>query len=447
MQGVRTIWPVILSGGAGSRLWPLSRAALPKQLLPLVGEETMIQATAARTSDHGRFHPPIIVSGAAHAALIADGLAASGYAPAAIIAEPVARNTAPAIALAAEHIAATDPDGLMLVMPSDHVIADPAAFRRAIDAAAPLAADGWLVTFGITPTGPETGYGYIHFGEALDDAARQVARFVEKPDRATATDYVASGEYAWNAGIFLFSAARVLAALDTHAPAIRAAVTAAMAAADVSGADIVPDAGAFAACPSDSIDYAVMERDPRVAVVPVDMGWSDVGSWSSLKDISAVDASDNVASGDVIAIDTSGCLLRSEGPVLAAIGLTDLTVVATDDAVLVARLDRAQDVKTVVDRLAAAKRRHHVDAPRIGHSWGSERILTRAEQLTVAELTIEPGRVLPPRAGDQLLLASGRATVGGTALSAGQPHAATEPYRLDNPGPAPATVIEIRFTR
>ncbi len=441
------VWPVILSGGAGARLWPLSRAALPKQLLPLAGPLTMIQATAARASDPARFHAPVVVAGADHGALIAEGLAATGQPPQAIILEPVGRNTAAAVALAARHLAGLDPDAIMLVMPSDHVIRDTAAFDRAVAAALPLAQGGWLVTFGIAPTGPETGYGYIQTDEPLDGGAYRVARFVEKPDLATAKGYLASGDYAWNSGIFLFGAQRILDALTAHVPAIERAATAALAAATHGNNGIAPSRHVFSDCPSDSIDYAVMERDARVAVVPVSMGWSDVGSWSSLKAISDTDESGNSVSGDVVAVDSANCLLRSEGPLLAAVGLDNIAVVATGDAVLVAALDRAQDVKRVVDQLAASGRREHLDAPRIVHAWGVERVLLRAPALTLTELTIEPGAESSERDADELRLAEGSATMDGAAMKSGEAVRPGKPGRIANPGPAAARIVETRFPR
>jgi mannose-1-phosphate guanylyltransferase len=358
MVELRRITPVILSGGSGTRLWPLSRAGKPKQLLSLTHDETMLQLTARRTGDADRFHPPIVVANARHAAMIAEQLAAVGSAAATVILEPAARNTAPAIALAALHAA---PDALLLVMPSDHVIADVDAFRAAVDAAVPLVEQGWLATFGITPDAPETGYGYIRSGEEIAPGVRRVERFVEKPDRATAEVYLAEGCYAWNGGIFLFRADAYLAALETHAPAIAAAARAAMAAARIDGNEIRPDAAAFAASPDDSIDYAVMERAERVVVAPVEMGWSDVGSWDALHAIADKDDADNVHHGEVIAIDTRGCLIRSDGPVVAAVGVSDLIVIATKDAVLILPRGSSQDVKRAIEAL---KRDGHVTLDR-----------------------------------------------------------------------------------
>ncbi|MET0269832.1 MAG: mannose-1-phosphate guanylyltransferase/mannose-6-phosphate isomerase [Sphingomonas sp.] len=346
----RKITPVILSGGSGTRLWPLSRTGRPKQLLALTHIETMLQLTARRADDATRFGDPVVVANAAHVDQIEAQLRAVGVTPAPLILEPVARNTAPAIALAA---LAADPEALLLVMPSDHVIADIAAFRAAIEAAVPLAEDGWLVTFGIAPQAPDTGYGYIRTGAPLGDGVRRVERFVEKPDRATAEAYLAEGCYVWNGGIFLFRADAYLAALDAYVPAIAAAARASLAAARTEGARLFPDAEAFAASPSDSIDYAVMEKAARVAVAPVDMGWSDVGSWDALHDIAAKDGDGNVHHGEVVAIDTSGCLIRSDGPLVAAVGVKDLIVIATGDAILIMPRGSSQEVKRAVEALKA----------------------------------------------------------------------------------------------
>jgi mannose-1-phosphate guanylyltransferase/mannose-1-phosphate guanylyltransferase/mannose-6-phosphate isomerase len=354
MSELRKITPVILSGGSGTRLWPMSRTGKPKQLLSLTHDETMLQLTARRTGDTARFETPIVVANARHADIIGGQLAAVGCGGATLILEPLARNTAPAIALAALHAA---PDALLLVMPSDHVIAEPESFRAAIDAASPVVEEGWLATFGITPDAPETGYGYIRIGTEIAPGVHRVDRFVEKPDRATAEAYVAEGGYAWNGGIFLFRADSYLAALAAFAPAILAAAHAAMAAAQVDGDHVRPDVTAFAASPSESIDYAVMERAERVAVAPVEMGWSDVGSWDALHAIAEKDAAGNAHHGEVVAIDTSGCLIRTDGPLVAAVGVSDLIIIATKDAVLVLPRGSSQDVKRAI---AALKKDGHV---------------------------------------------------------------------------------------
>jgi mannose-1-phosphate guanylyltransferase len=318
------ITPVILSGGSGTRLWPMSTPARPKQFLELTDARSMFQLTLARGGDAALYAAPLIVANARHASLIEAQMAACGTAPGAIILEPCARNTAPAIALAALE---ARPDATLLVMPSDHVIADEAAFHAAIAAALPLTAEGWLVTFGITPTHAETGFGYIRIGEALAPGVHRVARFVEKPDLAAAEAMLAGGDHAWNGGIFLFCAGSFLGALAAHAPDMLAAVQASMAESTRDGALVYPAEAGFAAAPSDSIDYAVMEKAERVAVVPVSMGWSDVGSWDALYEIGAKDDAGNALSGDVTLIGGSGNLIRSDGLRISAAGVDNLIII------------------------------------------------------------------------------------------------------------------------
>lgn len=343
------ITPVILSGGSGTRLWPLSRPERPKQLLPLTGADTMLQLTARRTADRTRFTAPLVVAGAAHEAEIIAQLGAAGAGDATLILEPVGRNTAPAIALAA---LAAAPDALLLVMPSDHLIADTDAFHAAIDAGVPLAEDGWLLTFGITPTAPETGFGYIERGAALAPGVERAVRFVEKPNRVTAENYLQTGQFLWNGGIFLFRASAIIDALGTHAPDILDAARKAVAGAARSGRSLLPRASAFEASPSIAIDVAVMERSDRVAIVPCAIGWSDVGSWDALYDVSPKDDAGNSLGGDVQAIDATGLLVRAEGLHVSCIDVHDLTIVATRDAVLVMPRGSGQRVREAVDALA-----------------------------------------------------------------------------------------------
>jgi mannose-1-phosphate guanylyltransferase/mannose-1-phosphate guanylyltransferase/mannose-6-phosphate isomerase len=344
-----TIMPVILSGGSGTRLWPMSRPERPKQLLALTSAETMLQLTALRTEGIVGSGRPIIVANAAHAGIIEEQLAAVGFPESVILLEPFGRNTAPAIALAA--LAADNPDAALLVMPSDHVIGDLPAFHAAIDRAMPLVAQGWLITFGITPDAPETGYGYIRFGEGLAAGVNKVASFVEKPDAARAAAMLAEGGYAWNAGIFLFRAGTFLEALAEFQPAMLAAAKDAIAGARHEGSYVFPEPEAFARCPSDSIDYAIMERAEKVACVPVAMGWSDVGSWDSLHAVSERDANDNSLRGDVLALGASRCLVHTDGPRVALVDVEDLIVVVSGNDVLILPRGKAQEVRRIVDAL------------------------------------------------------------------------------------------------
>jgi len=340
----RTIIPVILSGGSGTRLWPLSRGARPKQMLDLLGAGSMLAVTAGRVADAGLFSAPVLVAAPGHAEAIEAALPGLGG----LILEPEAKNTAPAIALAALAAAADD---VLLVLPSDHLIADVAGFRDAVRRALPFAEQGWLVTFGMRAERGETGYGYIERGPALGEGVHQAVRFVEKPDAATAGRFAAGGRHDWNGGIFLIRAGAYLDALAEHAPGIAGAAKAAMAGARREGRRLHPDAAAFAASPSQSIDYAVMEQAARVAVVPCAIGWSDVGSWEALHQVAARDEAGNAIAGDVLALGASNCLIRSEGPLVAAIGVEDLVVIATADAVLIVPRAQSQRVKEAVEAL------------------------------------------------------------------------------------------------
>ncbi|WP_198283242.1 mannose-1-phosphate guanylyltransferase/mannose-6-phosphate isomerase [Sphingomonas sp. PAMC 26617] len=345
------IVPVILSGGSGTRLWPMSTPAMPKQMLALTAEDTMLQLTAKRAQG-GRFAAPIVVANARHADMVEEQLHAVRAAAQALILEPVGRNTAPAIALAA---LAAPGDAPLLVMPSDHVILDVPAFHAAIEAALPLVEQGWLVTFGIDPHAPETGYGWIRIGEEIAGGVHRVARFVEKPPRDAAEAMLAAGDHAWNGGIFLFRADAYLEALAVHAPEMLSACQRAMADARHDGARVFPDAEAFGAAPSDSIDYAVMEKAERVAVVRVSMGWSDLGSWDALYEISEHDADGNAhvgqGNGEVIAIDTRNCLVRSDGARVAMVGVEDLIVVASGTDILILPRGRSQEVKALIEAM------------------------------------------------------------------------------------------------
>lgn len=387
--------PVVLSGGSGSRLWPLSRQNQPKQFLRLIGDHSLYQETVIRANKLPGAQPPVTVCSEDHRFMIGEQLQEVAISSGGILLEPIARNTAPAIAWAALHVMATDPEGSLLVMPADHLIEDENAFRVAVAAATGLAEQGWLVTFGITPDYPETGYGYILRGDALGADGYRVQRFVEKPDLATAERYIAEGRYAWNSGMFLFKASAYLDELARHAPAVLEATRAAYATSskDLDFIRIAKDA--FAANPNDSIDYAVMEKTDRAAVVPVSCGWSDIGSWSSLWSVAKRDGDDNRHEGDVISVDTKRSLVRaSDRRMIATIGVEDLVIIDTPDATLVARKDRVQDVKTVVDHLKAAGRQEHLFHRKVYRPWGSYDSIDMGERFQVKRIVVKPGAAL-----------------------------------------------------
>ena len=395
MATTGTIHPVILSGGAGTRLWPLSRELYPKQLLPLVTSHSLLQDTARRVAQPP-FAAPLIVCSDDHRFIIAEQLRAQSIAPSAMVLEPAPRNTAPAAAVAAAILAAGDRDAVMMVLPSDHAIADEAAFRAAAMTAAAAASAGHLVAFGITPSAPETGYGYIRRGEPLEGlaGAYKLARFVEKPDAASAKGYLADGGWSWNSGMFMFPATLYLAELARFEPAIAEAARAALAAAKRDLDFLRLDEAAFARAPARSIDYAVMEKTTRAAVVPAALGWSDVGAWSALWDIGAKDNDGNVTLGDVMTIDSRNSYLRSEKPLLAAIGIADAVVVATSDVVLVAAKDRVQEVKQIVDRLKRQDRPEATAHPVVHRPWGSYQTIDAGDRFQVKHITVKPGQKL-----------------------------------------------------
>jgi len=387
------IHPVILSGGSGTRLWPVSRATYPKQLMALTSELTLLQETLRRVADDTRFAAPIVVCNDEHRFLVAEQARALGVTPAAILLEPVGRNTAPAIAAAAHILADRDPEAMMLMLPSDHYIAARDGFWEAVDRAARAAGRGALVTFGVTPNRPETGYGYIRRGEALDGCPGcfRVERFVEKPDLETAKAYLADGGYAWNSGIFLFGAARYLAELERLETEMLSATAKAVALA-VRDLDFLRlDKDAFAAAPARSIDYAVMERTDSAAVVPLDVGWSDVGSWAALWETAEKDGNGNALVGDVLAEGVTNSYIRGESRLVAAIGLEDVILVETADAVLAAARDRAQDLRLIVDRLARAGRSEHREHRRVYRPWGSYEQVDCGERHQVKRIIVKPG--------------------------------------------------------
>jgi mannose-1-phosphate guanylyltransferase/mannose-6-phosphate isomerase len=451
------IYPVILSGGAGTRLWPLSRELYPKQLLSLASERSLLQDTASRVGQGAGFAAPLVVCNEEHRFIIAEQLRQLGIQPRAIVLEPAARNTAPAVAAAAAVLGRDDPDALLLVLPSDHVVRDEAAFRAAVDCAARAAAGGRLVTFGITPTGPETGYGYIKRGAALAGVAGAYAidRFVEKPDLATAKGYLAEGTWSWNSGMFLFPARLFLDELAAYEPEIAQAAKGAVGAAAADLDFLRLDEAAFKASPSKSLDYAVMERTTKAAVVPAALGWSDVGAWSALWDIGAHDPAGNVLSGDVIALDTRNAYLRSsDKTLLATIGLHDIVIVVTRDVVLAMAKERAQDVKAIVDELKKRGRSEAVTHTMVHRPWGSYETVDAGPRFQVKRIIVKPGAKISLQ--KHLQRAEHWVVVSGTArvtrdqdsivlrenMSTYIPVGAV--HRLENIGPEPLHLIEVQ---
>ncbi|WP_296250174.1 mannose-1-phosphate guanylyltransferase/mannose-6-phosphate isomerase [uncultured Stenotrophomonas sp.] len=444
------ILPVILSGGSGTRLWPLSREAYPKQFLQLAGEHSMLQSTWLRVADVAT-QAPLVVANEAHRFVAAEQLQQVGTTPSAILLEPVGRNTAPAIAAAALEACRDGADPLLLVLPSDHLIRDVAHFHRAILDAADIAEQGKLVTFGIQPTAPETGYGYIK--AVAGEGARAIERFVEKPDLATAQDYVTSGEYYWNSGMFLFRASRYLQELERLQPQILAACRTSWQKARRDADFIRLDADAFKASPSDSIDYAVMEKTADAAVVPLDAGWSDVGSWTALRDVSEQDANGNAHRGDVIAIDCHDTFAYGER-LIAMVGLDDVIVVETDDAVLVGKSDRMQEVKDVVARLKADGRSEATWHRKVYRPWGAYDSIDHGERFQVKRITVKPGGTLSLQMhhhrAEHWIVVSGTAEVtrGDEVLLLAENQSTYIPlgvtHRLRNPGKLPLELIEVQ---
>jgi len=451
--------PVILSGGSGTRLWPLSRELYPKQLLPLVGRHTMLQETVARVKGLPGLAGPVVVCNESHRFMVAEQLRDFGAAAQAIVLEPVGRNTAPAVALAAlvaierAKAAGEAADPVLLVLPADHVIRDVQAFQAAVTAGLAAADAGQLVTFGVVPDRPETGYGYIR-RSAGSGPAYPVQQFVEKPDAATAARYVASGEYYWNSGMFMFRASAYLEELRRHAPAMCAVCESAVAAAqrDLDFTRLPKDE--FAACPSDSIDYAVMEKTAHAVVVPLDAGWSDVGSWSALQDALPTDGKGNVIAGDVLTEDTTGCYLHSTSRLIGAVGLKDHVVVETKDAVLVAPRDRVQDVKNLVNQLKAQNRYESSLHREVFRPWGSYDSVDSGDRFQVKRLVVKPGASmslqLHHHRAEHWIVVSGtaRITRGEEVFLLGENESTYIPmgakHRIENPGKVELHIIEVQ---
>ncbi|MGN2247022.1 mannose-1-phosphate guanylyltransferase/mannose-6-phosphate isomerase [Frateuria sp. GZRR35] len=447
--------PLILSGGSGTRLWPVSRRNLPKQFLPLTGDETLFQKTLSRTSGLPNLAPPIVVAADDHRFLAAEQLREAGIDEATILLEPLARNTAPAIALGALSAMERDPEAILLVLPADHLIAEAAPFEQAVRTALPLAHAGWLVTFGVRPDRPETGYGYIRRAEALDAGGFRVDRFVEKPDLETAKRYIAGNDHEWNSGIFLFRAKRYLEELAILAPEMLATVCAAHAEAHRDLDFVRVGAEAFARVPDGSIDYAVMEKTDRAALVPLDCGWSDIGSWSALWLAGERDTEDNLREGDTLAVDTHRCLLRSHSRhLVATVGVDDLVVVTTPDATLVAHRDAAQSVKLLVDELKRSDRSEHSLHRVVHRPWGSYDSLEAADRFQVKRIIVKPGAALSLQKhhhrAEHWIVVSGTAevTCDNKTFLLGENQSTFIPlgsvHRLSNPGKVPLELIEVQ---
>lgn len=448
------IIPVILAGGSGTRLWPLSRKLHPKQVLALLGDRTLIQETVLRLRGLDAA-APVVICNDEHRFIVAEQLRDLGERPAALILEPVARNTAPAVSVAALYALAQSPDATLLMLPADHLITDSSAFHTAVVQAVDYARDGHLVTFGIVPAAPETGYGYIMQGAAMPHGpGRKIQRFVEKPDTATAEGYVRSGQYFWNSGMFVLRADAVLAELTRFAPEIVRGCRESLEKA-VSDLDFLRlDHDAFAACPEDSIDYAVMERTDRGVMVPLSCGWSDLGSWDALWQAGEKDGDGNVARGDVLLCDVRDSFLHAETRLLAAVGLENHIVVETSDAVLVSPRDRVQEVKKLVDRLKAQNRVEAVSHKKVFRPWGHYESIGQGERYQVKRITVTPGHVLSLQKhfhrAEHWVVVRGTAVVtrDGEEILVRENESVYLPlgavHRLANPGRIPLELIEVQ---
>ncbi|MDT0581739.1 mannose-1-phosphate guanylyltransferase/mannose-6-phosphate isomerase [Brumicola blandensis] len=446
--------PVVLAGGTGSRLWPKSRAALPKQFLPLTSQATMLQETIQRLPK-ATMDSPLFICNEDHRFLAAEQLRSADISYDKIILEPVGRNTAPAIALAALHSVASGEDPIMLVLAADHLISQHSAFHQAIANASKLAEVNKLVTFGVVPNEAHTGYGYIKAGAAQANDGFDVAEFVEKPDAATAEKYLASGEYYWNSGMFMFKASVYLTELEKHAPEIYHACVKSMNATDTDMTFLRVDEEAFAACPDDSIDYAVMEKTADACVIPLDAGWSDVGSWSSLWDTASdKDANGNVTVGDVMLEGVNNSYINSEQRLISVIGLDDVVVVETKDAVLVANKNKVQDIKNVVNELKAKKRPEFQFHREVFRPWGSYDSVDNGERYQVKRISVKPGEKLSVQMhhhrAEHWIVVSGTAsvTVGETTKLVTENESIYIPigevHALENPGKILLELIEVQ---
>lgn len=448
--------PVILSGGVGSRLWPLSREHYPKQLLALMGQNTLLQDTVLRLKNLPEVANPLVVCNESHRFLIAEQLRSIKTHPEHLILEPEGRNTAPAAAIAALAAQNYDLDPILLILPADHLIQNVAVFCERVTAALPLAQAGHLVTFGIVPTVPETGYGYIQAGRIteLEASAFQVARFVEKPALAVAQEYLDSGDYYWNSGMFLFKASRYLEELEKFSPVMFGACQEAVYGATHDADFMRLSKQAFLNCPSDSIDYAVMEKTQDAVVLPLDVGWNDVGAWSALWDVSEQDASGNVCIGDVLTEASENCYIRSEHRLVATLGVKDHIIVETADAVLVAHKDHVQDVKKIVNQLKASARQEADLHRKVHRPWGTYENIDVEARFQVKRIQVKPGASLSLQMhyhrSEHWIVVKGTAQVtrGEETFVLSENQSTYIPlgvkHRLENPGKLMLELIEIQ---
>lgn len=453
-----SIFPVILSGGSGTRLWPLSRAMYPKQFIRFFAGQgdSYLGSAATRLPVAQGFAPPIIVCNNDHRFLVSDELDRAGVEPGALILEPVARNTAPAIAVAALHALRSDPQAIIAVMPSDHAVADVGRFQDAVQKAARLAAAGRLVLFGIVPQSAHTGYGYIRRGRPIDDSgAFAVAEFVEKPDRPKAESYIASNEYSWNSGIFVLNARTFIEELGRLQPKILDAARKSLAGAINDLGFVRLDGDAFAQSPAISVDYAVMEKTEQAAVLPIDVGWNDVGSWQSLWEIAAHDKQGNAVEGEAVLEGVEDCLIHTGSSLVAAIGVKNLVIVSTADALLVADKTRSQEVGKLVQRLKEAGRKEQAQHVRNTRPWGYFETLAISSRFQVKKLHVKPGGKLSMQMhhhrSEHWVVVQGTAlvTVGETEKLVRENESvyitATQWHRLENPGKVPLEIIEVQI--
>jgi mannose-1-phosphate guanylyltransferase/mannose-6-phosphate isomerase len=448
-----TITPVLLCGGVGSRLWPVSRQGRPKQYLNLIGETSMLQQTLTRIESVAQTSP-IVVCNEEHRFLVAEQVRLLGITSPTIILEPEGKNTAPAIALAALAASASDPEVNLLVLPADHYVGKPSALIDAIEKAASASSQGKLVTFGLVPSRPETGYGYIKQGEALATDVSALEQFVEKPDQSTAEAYIASGDYVWNSGMFMFTAGQFLASLAQFQPEMARVCERAMEQAERDMDFIRPDADVFATCPSDSIDYAVMEHTPHGAVVSLDCDWSDIGAWSALWEAGDQDTAGNVTQGDVVLNKTQNSYVRSQSRLVTTTGVSDLVVVETADAVMVADRHSVQDVKDIVNALKASDRSEADVHHRVFRPWGSYESLIVGEGFQVKRIVVNPGQQLSLQMhhhrAEHWVVVRGTAEVvnGDETLLLKEDQSTYIPigakHRLTNPGKFPLELIEVQ---